>query len=319
MIPENLIDEVEVVFGHTFRCPAVDGSKVTLPIPLAPLEPSEATLVFRCREMRWEPCDAGCVVSGPKSPILFGCLQDWDRGSLRDRSRNLYRRLLRETSGNHLVRLWNYIPGIHKTEGERPGYWSFNEGRYAAFQEYYGTGAWDGLLPAATGVGAPEDAPLTILFCAARRRPEHLENPRQMSAYRYPEEHGPRPPCFARATRLTLPGANDPLIWVAGTSSIMGHSSVGSGDVMHQLDTTLRNLDELSRLMGLGSCFLGGRWARRVFFVYLRHPRDLEQVRARLRERLFREGDEVRFLSAQICRPELEVEIEASLVPARSP
>lgn len=72
-----------------------------------------------------------------------------------------------------------------------------------------------------------------------------MENPRQVAAYRYSEEFGPRPPSFARATVVPAAdaaNAGPALLLVGGTAAVVGERSVSDGGVEGQMEETLRNL-----------------------------------------------------------------------------
>jgi hypothetical protein len=149
---------------------------------------------------------------------------------------------------------------------------------------------------------------------AAPRAPRHLENPEQLPAYRYPKEHGPFSPSFARATLATWAGR--PLAFVSGTAAIKGHATVAPGSLAGQLDCTLDNLRLISRTAGWGEDLGASAGVERHFKVYLRHAADLPAAERRLSAALFRPGDRVVWLEADICRAELNVEIEATLLSA---
>ena len=79
----------------------------------------------------------------------------------------------------------------------------FNGGRFAACEHWHGSpNDFDHTLASASGVGVLGRA-LAIHCLAADDAGEPVENPRQVPAYKYSRRYGPRPPCFARATRLT--------------------------------------------------------------------------------------------------------------------
>src|SRR3546814_7777072 len=95
-------------------------------------------------------------------------------------------------------------------------------------------------LPAATAIGMLEPG-LVIYFLAGKQPGLPIENPRQVSAFRYPRQYGPKSPSFSRAT-LIGDGANARLL-VSGTASVVGHESLHAGDLTAQLDETMANLD----------------------------------------------------------------------------
>jgi hypothetical protein len=224
----------------------------------------------------------------------------------------LYRRLLAAAGGWHLARIWNYVPGINGMRGGLENYRAFSAGRARGFEDVFGP-AFSARLPAASAVGC-EGGALACVFAATRGVPRHCENPEQVPAYRYPPEHGPRPPSFTRATVGRWGGRL--LAFVSGTAAIKGHRSEGRGSLAAQLDCTLDNLRLISEAAGLGADLLAGGAAERHFKVYLRRAGDRAEAGARLGGALFRPGDRVVWLRTDLCRAELDVEIEATLVGA---
>ena len=222
----------------------------------------------------------------------------------------LYRRLLAAAAGRPLCRVWNYVPQINALRGGRENYRAFNAGRAAAFRAALG-GAYPGALPSASAVGCQGDA-LAAIFVAAPERPRHFENPEQLPAYRYPSEHGPCPPSFARATAAIWAGR--PLIFISGTAAIKGHASVAPGNFEDQTACTLDNLRLISRTAGLGDDLGAGDGFTRHFKIYLRRGADLPAAQARLSRALLRPADGVIWLETDLCRAELDIEIEATLI-----
>ena len=145
-----------------------------------------------------------------------------------------------------------------------------------------------------SGVGA--HLPGIGFFLLARREPGHtaVENHRQVPAYHYPDRYGPRPPSFARASRL--PGG--PLL-ISGTASILGHRTVHPGELASQCRTTLANLATLSP--GLRSL--------QAVKVYVRHAGDVDEVRELCAPAF---GGEVAYFTTDLCRSDLLVEIDWS-------
>jgi len=225
----------------------------------------------------------------------------------------LYRRLFAAIDGLHLHRIWNYVPLINREEGGLENYRRFCRARSAAFEERFGK-TFQRLLPASSAVGAAA-GPLAVAFIAGQVPGRHLENPLQVPAFHYPPEHGPRPPSFSRATVACTADATH--VFISGTAAIRGHATVAPGDLAGQLECTLANLGAIGEAAGAGAS-LGAdpSWKRR-FKVYLRHPRDLPAVRARLEAGLLRPEDHVAYLHADICRAELVLEIEATLMQVR--
>jgi len=229
---------------------------------------------------------------------------------LEDATRQLYRDIFQAASGQHLARIWNYVPAINEPgPAGLENYRVFCRGRSLAFEQQYG-GGFKVLLPSASAVGS-KSAALTAVFAACPVQPRHVENPLQVPAYDYPAEHGPRAPSFARATIVPVGGSAT--IFISGTAAIRGHATIAPHSLRPQLDCTLENLCEISRGCGLGPGLDQGGGSTRHFKVYLRHASDQPMVAATLEEKLLAGTDRVSYLQADICRTPLLVEIEASL------
>lgn len=246
-------------------------------------------------------------------PLLLGWRSAPADPSLRSAASELYRGLFAATAGLHLYRIWNQVPGINAMGPDcgLENYRSFSAGRAEAFEERFGAG-YSAQLPAASAVGTDGDE-LTVAFVAGPQPPRHFENPEQVPAYRYPPEHGPRSPSFARATAVSVgPGR---YVFISGTAAIKGHATVAPDSLDRQIDCTLDNLRLISEAAGAGPDIGRSGW-RRMFRIYLRSAPDRGAVERVLRERLFAPGDTIEWRRADLCRFALKVEIESSLATA---
>jgi chorismate lyase / 3-hydroxybenzoate synthase len=225
-------------------------------------------------------------------------------------TQDLYQRVLAACGSRHLFRIWNYIPRINETVSGLENYRAFCRGRSLAFESCLG-GKFQPLLPAASAVGTRGEN-LEVIFVAGETSPRHFENPEQIPAYRYPPEHGPRAPSFARATAAR--DGSRPFTFISGTAAIKGHQTVAPGTLEAQLDCTLDNLRLISRVVGRGDHLGASHSVQRHFKIYLRHAADLAAVRTRLEGSLLKPSDTVTYLQAEICRAALNVEIEATLI-----
>ena len=229
---------------------------------------------------------------------------------LEEAARDLYRNIFEATKSLQLARIWNYVPAINEFGPTGlENYRAFCQGRSLAFEQHYGSG-FKAFLPAASAVGN-KSASLTVVFAACAGQPRHVENPRQISAYDYPEAYGPRAPSFARAT--VVPGPDASTVFISGTAAIRGHQTIAPHRIRPQLECTVENLREVSRATGLGPDLDHGGRSTRHFKVYLRHAADQPWVAAHLEDTLLAKSDCVSYLLADICRAELLVEIEVSL------
>jgi len=134
----------------------------------------------------------------------------------------------------HWWRIWNYLGGITQGEGDAERYRQFTRGRHQA----WGLDAAPRPLPAATAIGC--EAGLHVIALAGTQPAETIENPRQLSAWRYPRAYGEKPPSFTRASLVRQGDAG--LLFVSGTASIVGHESLHAGDATAQWEEARRNL-----------------------------------------------------------------------------
>lgn len=238
--------------------------------------------------------------------LLFGVISVPELGSLQNATESAYRQifaLMAVLEYPHIYRFWNYMADINGMSNNLERYRQFNVGRKDAFLAC--DGEISNQLPAACALGLV-DGPLTIAFLLGRKAPVAIENPRQINAYEYPEEYGPRTPSFSRATLL-----QNELLFISGTASIVGHLTLHPLDVVAQTRETLVNLDavisEANRMLGEQKFDL-----RSIYFrVYIRYASDLTLVRDEMKRYL---GGAIKavFIQADICRQELLLEIEAT-------
>jgi enamine deaminase RidA (YjgF/YER057c/UK114 family) len=212
--------------------------------------------------------------------------------------------LLHHTGFIHPIRFWNYLPHINVDEDGLERYRHFNVGRHAAFSA---AGHRTAAPPAACALGCSGTA-LTVMVLTGRVAPTAIENPRQVSAYRYPQQYGPQPPTFSRAA-LYRDGSNA-LLTISGTASIVGHETLHIGDVVAQVDESLRNVravvEAANRTAGQRLFSVDGLKMK----AYVRNAADAAAVRRQLQLRL--PATPVPLVRADICRANLLFEIEAA-------
>ncbi len=156
-----------------------------------------------------------------------------------------------------------------------------------------------------------------MLYClASKTPPESIENPRQTSAYRYPQQYGPRAPSFSRAALWRGADDESDVLFVSGTASIVGHQTLHQGNVVAQAHETLTNLQSVvAAAVSQGARDIA-LLSDLLLKAYVRHPGDQPLVRQVLAGHGL-DADAVLYLHADICRADLLVEIEA-IGPARS-
>jgi len=222
---------------------------------------------------------------------------------------SLYRELLAVAAAAGcpaMQRLWNYVPDINGVQRGVERYKRFSAGRARGYEERFGVPA-ERYFSASTAIGTTGDA--LVVTCLAAREPGlHVENPRQVSAFRYPAQYGKRSPSFARGT--VSPAALGHAFLLSGTASVVGHESRHPGDLRRQLDETVRNIVTLSEAVG-------SVWGRSALHLgrfdyiktYIRRRADFPAVREMLAPRLGPSTSSL-WLQADVCRAELLLEIE---------
>jgi chorismate lyase / 3-hydroxybenzoate synthase len=252
-------------------------------------EPAPGALYVPSRQLGPEPLVEVWQTDG----LLFGGVTAEETRPLEELSRVHYADLIthvRAAGYPYFLRMWNFVGGINEIE-ERERYQLFCAGRHDAFVDagYH----HDVDLPSASAVGMPGRGVITY-FLASREAGVQVENPRQVAAYDYPPQYGPKSPSFSRATVWR------DRVFVSGTSSVVGHNTVHAGDVEAQLDETLRNIEVVLARTGrtLDSVIAAK--------TYIRHASDYARVASRLAD-VFPVN---LCLEADICRKDLLLEIE---------
>jgi len=313
--PAQLLAQPDVlaVLGFGEDAPRLDDPRY-LRVPLQPHGPAQLEVWRAHAPVR--SGREGEIAWSSDGQLLFGAIEvdepaghtgEGDNSGILLAAEHAYRALTRFVGGSghpRLLRVWNYLDAITLGNGDGERYRQFCVGRAR------GLGDFDtSTLPAATAIGRCDDArTIQVYWLAAREPGTPVENPRQVSAYRYPREYGPQPPSFARAM-LPPPGSAMPLL-LSGTAAVVGHASQHAGELLAQLEETFANFDALlgaarARNPALPAQFGPGTRLK----VYVRDRADLAPVADALDTRF---GDRVPriLLHAAICRRELAVEID---------
>jgi chorismate lyase/3-hydroxybenzoate synthase len=206
----------------------------------------------------------------------------------------------------HLLRSWNYLDAITEGEGDEERYRRFCIGRARGLGDVTA-----GTLPAATAIGRRDGRrTLQVYWLAARAPGTPVENPRQVSAYRYPRQYGPQPPSFARAM---LPPSHAMPLLLSGTASVVGHESKHHDCAESQLAETFANFESLIAAARASRPELAPRFnADSRLKVYVRDAEALPAIEAALATHLGPEVPRI-LLHAAVCRRELRVEIDGVL------
>ena len=259
----------------------------------------------------------GRIRSARNAQILFGCIeipQD-DRTDYDVLIYNDYCAIfdyLDDLGYPNLIRIWHYLPDIHLEERALERYRRFSLGRHEAFVAKGRAISTD--APAASAVGK-RSGNTVVCFLAAPRPGIPIENPRQVSAYSYPAQYGPRGPTFSRALFTSWDDLRQ--LYISGTAAIFGHLSQHEGDAGAQAGETIVNLRAVMDEAHAQGLIDVGQNTDLLFKVYLRQAEFRASAQTRLRE-AFGPAPSILYLQADICRRELLLEIEV-VCTARTP
>jgi chorismate lyase/3-hydroxybenzoate synthase len=286
-------------FGFGAACAGSDDPR-WLRVALEPLEPSAPLEIWQVDA----PVDAGregALQWSAGGGWLFAAIQVDERehggpGPAAQHAYTQLRQFVATRAEQHVLRVWNYLGAINQGAGDAERYKQFCDGRARGVASFFSDG-----FPAASALGhhGPQHL-LQVYLLACDQTGTRVENPRQVSAWRYPRQYGRTPPSFARA--MTLP-AGDALA-ISGTAAVVGHASAHHDDLDAQLAETLTNIRAL-----LASADMPPELGTRApLKVYLRHADDLEHTRNHLQQCL--PGVPLLILHGDVCRSELLVEID---------
>jgi len=284
------------------------------------LEPLEHACLFEswwyCGQVRYltvgaahvSICDDYCVIL-----LEVDEPEDGDFQALTCRAYDELIRTVRSTPHPEIVKIWNYLGGINHGEDDFERYRQFSVGRARSFRA---AGIRDADAPTGTAIGTSRDRGLTLIALSSRRSAGLTENPRQVSAYRYPRQYGPSSPKFSRGGFVA--SDRHRLFLISGTAAVIGHESAYPYDAALQTDETLNNLGILctavSGLDPAGPTLVLD--AKCVLRVYLRNREDFGIVESKLKDTFSGDAPCMAFLQGYICRRELMVEIDGVRVTA---
>lgn len=296
-LPVDFSDVLGVVgFGAglpAMSCPFIEA-------PLSPVAEGPAYEIWQAAGPV-RHVSAGPVTGAYSDDLAFGCVRLEEGGlGLEDAAERAYLAVfefLARTGFAEPVRFWNYLSAILDDDGGMERYRRFNIGRHRAFMARLA----QPVPPAASCVGG-HAAGSVVYFLAAREAATPVENPRQVSAYEYPLQYGPRSPSFSRA------GLFGEALFISGTASIVGHETRHKGDVRAQLAETVENLRALIGNAGQSAAL--GDSAGWGLKVYLHDPLAQPLVEPVL-DAMFGAQAQRMYLHGEVCRADLLIEIEA--------
>jgi enamine deaminase RidA (YjgF/YER057c/UK114 family) len=232
------------------------------------------------------------------------------------------------SSFDHVVRTWLYVGRITEPEGSTARYQELNRARADFYEPLWFGNSVPGrngkvkIYPASSGIGTRGESIVTSCMALQTERKDvrlvALENPQQTAAYGYDPRYSPQSPKFSRAMAL----ATDKYVttWISGTASIVNSETQYLNDIERQTEQTIDNIERLIspenfRRHGIpdAGASLSDLTKMRV---YLKHASDLAKCQA-ICERRFTAVPAI-YITADICRPDLLVEIEGVAFSART-
>lgn len=241
----------------------------------------------------------------------------------------MQRQLARAGAGlEQMVRTWIYVNQITDGPPGRQRYQELNRARTDFYRgvsfggRLRGAGTPEAVYPASTGIGTQGDRIAMACVALDSRREDvfivPLENPDQNRACAYESRYSPQSPKFARAVAVVQGDVVSTL--VSGTASILGSKTVHPGRIDRQTEQTLANIETLIAKRNFARHGLPGAGATledvAKLRVYVKRTEDYEHCREIVERHLPRVP--AIYLHADICRPDLLVEIEAVAFSARS-
>ena len=217
---------------------------------------------------------------------------------------------------NSIVRQWNYLEDILGFESEKQKYQEFNNVR----SEFYGNSFEKTGYPAATGIGMNSGG-IIVEFVAVKSDElitMPIDNPEQIAAHQYSKNVLVGEECilkttpkFERARYFELFGKR--LIFISGTASITGEKTVGVNNPVLQTQITIENIKRLYNsdiLKQLSSDKLQPKYGHAR--VYVKNRKDFSAIKKTFKT--YYGNLPVVYIIANICRPDLLVEIEGKVI-----
>jgi enamine deaminase RidA (YjgF/YER057c/UK114 family) len=278
------------------------------------------TLTVACDGVRWVYCGGITPSAG---------LQDAYGQTLDALARMSEALRLAGCSFSQTIRTWFYLEGINRPEAAARRYQELNRARSVFYSDIpfrsaqFQTQRPHPLYPASTGIGMSAASLLASCVALETSRDDllllALENPQQTPAYAYDAKYSGQSPKFSRAMALLLDDCA--VTWISGTASIVGSETRYPGDIEKQTEQTIDNIRRLISRDNFAAHGVAGAGATlgdlAKIRVYLKRQEDLDKCRA-VCVREFGAIPAI-YAVADVCRPELLVEIEGTAFSRCSP
>jgi chorismate lyase/3-hydroxybenzoate synthase len=302
----------DVTFGAQRAELVLQDSRAAVRLPMPMLAgPLTESLEIRPTSCRWD----GEFLLAEADDLLVGATLVDAGGRLEDAVEAAYGRLLDLATGWHLFRIWQYVPQINDVRGGLERYRQFNIGRWAAFENRFGRDLRS-FMPAALSCGTGRGQGgshlqgwqgSSDLFSKTPPRcpPTIIRRNTARGLLGLPVGSWRIAPAAARFCFPALPALRATAAWGKGTGSFSSALRCNNIEIM---------LGRMGCLSGLRPNLWAESGIRDAHFkCYLRHPEILPLVREWLCDSLGTD-DHFTYLQADICRMDLDLEIEGRIV-----
>ena len=245
--------------------------------------------------------------------LTGGIVPRFDGGSTFEQSTDIFEGIAKMLSSNgfkpsDIYRQWNYIPGITILNDGSQNYQEFNDARSI----FYGSDTWSNGYPAATGIGTSAGG--VVVEISAIKGEEcanyPIDNPLQIAAHNYSQQvldgkvieqlSERTTPKFERARLLGS------IVYISGTAAIKGECSNYSTDAVEQATETMEIMDRLTSSENIPVENNGSQYD--LLRVYVKRECDIPAVSEYMQRHY--PAPTKHYLVADVCRPELLIEIE---------
>ena len=209
---------------------------------------------------------------------------------------------------SNIYRQWNYIQGITMLNNGSQNYQEFNDARSI----FYRNCEWNNGYPAATGIGCDAGG-VMVEFCAVKDNMTlnmPIDNPLQIAAHNYSQMvlegkaadalQEKSTPKFERARILGN------TIYISGTAAIKGEHSNTCNDIIEQTTETMEVMNHLISKENIPTDNKGAEYD--ILRIYIKREEDIPAVIEYMQYHY--PIVQKHYTVADICRPELLVEIE---------
>ena len=211
-------------------------------------------------------------------------------------------------SVNNIYRQWNYIEQITFMNDGRQNYQEFNDAR----SRFYNNFEWTNGYPAATGIGSSCGGVMVEVYAIKGEKIVNhaIDNPLQISAHSYSQkvlagktdQKKRTTPKFERARIV------GDTVYISGTAAIRGEDSLALDNATEQTAETMQIIKQLVSPENIPVAVKESKYT--MLRVYIKNGNDAPEV-IRFMEGNYPDTPK-HYLEADVCRPELLVEIEGT-------